>query len=215
MYYTIYKMTNKVNGRFYIGSHKTEDLNDNYSGSGTYLRNAINKYGLDDFNKEILFIFNTSSEMYDKEAEIVNKKFLAEENTYNLKVGGFGGFDFINTQGNPRRGGFTELDRKKAQEVIKLLSKNKQWMSNKVDKFKDTYRKKCESGFVNNTFGGKKHTDETKSLMRETHRNNNHAQGSKNSQYGTMWITNGTINKKIKKDCDIPSGYRKGRRLKK
>jgi hypothetical protein len=37
--------------------------------------------------------------------------------------------------------------------------------------------------------------------------------GSKNSQFGTMWITNGIENKKIKKDLDIiPEGWYKGRR---
>ena len=38
-----------------------------------------------------------------------------------------------------------------------------------------------------------------------------HQQGSKNSQYGTMWITNGESNRKIKVDGQIPEGFRKGR----
>lgn len=38
-----------------------------------------------------------------------------------------------------------------------------------------------------------------------------HQQGTKNSQYGSMWITNGTNNKKIKKTEMIPDGYKKGR----
>lgn len=33
----------------------------------------------------------------------------------------------------------------------------------------------------------------------------------KNSQYGTMWITDGTANQKIKKEDVIPEGWRKGR----
>lgn len=33
MYYTIYKITNKINGNFYIGKHKTNDPNDSYMGS--------------------------------------------------------------------------------------------------------------------------------------------------------------------------------------
>ena len=40
------------------------------------------------------------------------------------------------------------------------------------------------------------------------------AVGYKNSQYGTMWITNGIQNKKIKKDQIIPEGWRKGRNCK-
>ena len=36
--------------------------------------------------------------------------------------------------------------------------------------------------------------------------------GSNNSQYGTQWVTNGTENRKIKKDADIPIGWYKGRK---
>jgi hypothetical protein len=88
MFYIIYKVTNKVNGKIYIGSHKTNCLDDGYMGSGKYLTSAIKKYGLESFTKDLLFVFNNPIDMYNKEAEIVNEEFLAEENTYNLKVGG-------------------------------------------------------------------------------------------------------------------------------
>ena len=42
-------------------------------------------------------------------------------------------------------------------------------------------------------------------------------QGEKNSQYGTCWITNGEIKKKIKKEelvKYISNGWRKGRKIK-
>jgi hypothetical protein len=44
----------------------------------------------------------------------------------------------------------------------------------------------------------------------------NHQQGTKNSQYGTMWITDGTKkgSYKIKRGDKIPAGYRPGRILK-
>jgi hypothetical protein len=42
---------------------------------------------------------------------------------------------------------------------------------------------------------------------------NKHAQGEKNSQYGTRWITNGLINEKIKSSCQIPEGFWLGRTM--
>ena len=63
------------------------------------------------------------------------------------------------------------------------------------------------------TFSAKTHSDETKYLMRKTHEKNEHQQGSKNSQYGTMWITDGEKNRKIKKVDSIPEGWYKGRKV--
>ena len=38
--------------------------------------------------------------------------------------------------------------------------------------------------------------------------------GEINSQFGTMWITNGEENKKLKLKSDIPEGWYKGRKMK-
>lgn len=100
MFYTIYKITNLLDGKIYIGSHKTKKLDDAYMGSGKILMRAQKKYGMENFKKEILFVFDNPEEMYAKEAELVNEEFLVTENTYNLKVGGFGGWDYVNSDSN-------------------------------------------------------------------------------------------------------------------
>jgi hypothetical protein len=88
MYYTVYKTTNKVNGKIYIGYHKTADLEDGYLGSGRLIKAAVEKYGVNSFTKEILAIFDTKKEAEDYEATLVNKDFTLREDTYNLTLGG-------------------------------------------------------------------------------------------------------------------------------
>lgn len=61
---------------------------------------------------------------------------------------------------------------------------------------------------------GKKHTEESKKKMSETHKQNHHQQGTKNSQYGTCWVTKNGDNKKISQkeiDTYIKNGWTKGR----
>jgi len=58
----VYITTNVVNGRQYIGDHSSNNLNDNYLGSGVAFRKAIKKYGKENFTKQILELFNTKEE---------------------------------------------------------------------------------------------------------------------------------------------------------
>jgi group I intron endonuclease len=94
MLYTIYKITNNLNGKIYIGKHQTLDANDSYYGSGKAIVNAIKKHGKENFTKEILFIFQTEEEMNNKEKELITEEFVLREDTYNLGVGGEGGAHF-------------------------------------------------------------------------------------------------------------------------
>lgn len=92
MYYIIYETTNLINGKYYIGKHKSECLDfDGYLGSGIILSKSIKKYGNENFMRDILFIFTTPQECFLKEKEIVDDKFIKNKNTYNICLGGLGG----------------------------------------------------------------------------------------------------------------------------
>ena len=109
MFYTIYKTTNLINNRYYIGKHKTENINDSYMGSGKLLKQAIEKYGIENFSKEILFVFNNEEDMNKKEKELV----VLSEETYNLCEGGNGGFGYINNSDIVKFKGKTHTDNTK------------------------------------------------------------------------------------------------------
>jgi group I intron endonuclease len=91
MKFQIYKITNKVNGKIYVGQHSCKCEECFYMGSGHGIARAKLKYGLDSFVKEILFEFDTFEEMNSKEAEIVNEEFVSRKDTYNIRTGGFQG----------------------------------------------------------------------------------------------------------------------------
>jgi len=88
MFYTVYKIVNKINEKIYVGFHKTNNLDDGYMGSGKLIKRALSKYGVENFTKEILKVFDTKAEAEAYEASVVDKDFTLREDTYNITIGG-------------------------------------------------------------------------------------------------------------------------------
>lgn len=86
----VYKTTNRLNNKFYVGIHSTFDYDDGYIGSGNAFIKAVKKYGKDQFYYRILSIYDTREEAIAKETEIVDEAFVKDRNTYNLVSGGIG-----------------------------------------------------------------------------------------------------------------------------
>ena len=211
MFYTVYKITNLVNGKIYVGVHKTDDLNDDYMGSGKYLKHAKEKYGIENFTREYLHVFDNAEDMFKMESELVNEEFVARDDTYNLKVGGFGGWDYVIAAGLGNKGDTTE-----AHKAWKLKIEND-------PAFRQQFIEICVKGglaaaaanaikFPDGTFFNKRHSAETKRKIGEA--NSKRQRGEKNSQFGMMWIMNSEsgVSKKIKKDEPLPNGWVKGRK---
>lgn len=218
IYYTIYKVENKVNGKIYIGSHKTKDLNDNYMGSGKYLKHAINKYGVENFTKEILYVFDTPELMYAKEAELVNEDFISEFNTYNLKIGGFGGFDYINSTGKNLYGENGKTPNVKdnflrAIETRREKRKDKEYVAAIKEKQSNSLKDLYKNGYEN-PFKGKFHSEDTKKKISKM--SSIHQKGKGNSQFGKRWIHSLELkqSKKINKEDSLPTGWCEGRKIK-
>ena len=87
-FYIVYQITNKLNDNIYIGVHMTYNINDKYFGSGSNIRKAIKEFGKENFQKIILYNFDSKEEMLEKERELVNEEFVKRGDTYNLHLGG-------------------------------------------------------------------------------------------------------------------------------
>ena len=207
----LYKTTCLVTGRYYIGMHSTTTLEDGYMGSGKRLRYSIRKYGVENHVKEILEFFDSRELLVEAEKEAITPEMITDKNCMNLKKGGEGGgtiwskkhFVSFTTAGINNFNKTFEIRKKKIFEIRNNPEKLK-WYGEKVSKGLLTYYKTNT-----NAFKDKKHSDETKKRISNVKKGTGLKE--KNSQYGTMWITNGVENRKIKKEDIIPEGWYRGR----
>lgn len=82
--WTIYKITCLVNNKVYIGQHKTKtkNINDTYFASGLLINRALEKYGMDNFVREIIEIVDNQ-----KTANVTEEKYIAEYDSTNRNIG--------------------------------------------------------------------------------------------------------------------------------
>lgn len=218
-HYLIYEIKNKLNGMIYVGKHVTNDINDSYMGSGLKIRRAIEKYGIENFEKTILFECSSEEEMNKKEAEIVNENFIARDDVYNVMLGGDGGWNTVNK--NPNNTGSKHFFKNKTKAEISEIGRRggmatsmriKNMSAEERQHLHEERSRIAKMGW-STQFLGKHHTIESKKKMSDTKHKNMSSVGKKNSQYGTMWICNDKTHesKKMLKTEMIPSGWRKGR----
>ena len=120
--YTVYKIVNMLNEKFYIGVHKTNNPNDGYFGSGKAIKEAIKIHGKENFKKEILFITENEHEAYSLEKELTFD--FSDRNNYNMKLGGVGGFTPENSKKGYIAAGWTsEMLSENGKRNIKKFTK--------------------------------------------------------------------------------------------
>ena len=186
MFYYLYKITNKLNGMYYIGVHQTKNLNDGYMGSGTLIQEAIEKYGSENFEKEILEFFNNSKDMYSREKEIVNNEFINNNQTYNMIVGGYG----LTSEVAKQIGSLDHVRKIRAQTMREV--DNKLW--------KDPERKKQIrqnfSIYWNSVELRKKQSDKMTRVNNENWKNPEYIEKQRADRLGTVFIINIDTGKK-------------------
>jgi group I intron endonuclease len=152
----IYKTTNTINGKFYIG----QDSNNNpkYLGSGILLNKAIEKYGREYFIKEVLEVCSTKGQLNEREKYWIHE-LNAKELGYNLADGGFGG----NT--------YTEETRERVSKLLtgryvspETIEKRKRSRKQHPERYEYTDARR---NLVSMVHRGKVITDETKGKISE------------------------------------------------
>ncbi|WCZ66380.1 homing endonuclease [Yersinia phage MHG19] len=168
MHYIIYKITNKINGKIYVGAHATVDVNDSYMGSGVNIIKSIKKYGKENFDKHILHNFSSSEEMYVKEAEIVNEDFVMRADTYNAALGGKGNPVIVHLQDPSYREMLSTKTKlgmtQEVRDAIRESRLNTVMDESVKDKISDTIKRQYHGSAMDRT--GSKMSEESKAKIR-------------------------------------------------
>ena len=198
-FHYIYKITRTAgSGKYYIGMHSTDDLDDGYFGSGQLLWKSIKKHGKEKHSKEILEFLPTRTELKKRERELVNEEIINDPRCMNLVLGGDGGFsEYARRLGSPLGGKAT-------------LAKRTPAIRSEISR-KAAITKMAKGTLA--PFNGKIHRESSKLAIGEA---NAKAQlGSKNSQYGTVWVIKEGKPAKIHISLlqkFLNDGYRRGRK---
>jgi hypothetical protein len=181
--------------------HSTDDLQDGYLGSGKVLGYSRRKHGDENHTLEILEMCGSRELLKVREREIVNEELLSNPLNMNLKYGGDGGGKFWSEEhqrkcasAGGRVGGKTAGKLNGAQNYLSARERG-------------TSKLSCLA------FSGKKHSTESRRRISSSMLGKQDAK--KNSQFGTCWVTNGVITKKIKAtalDAHLREGFRRGRK---
>jgi hypothetical protein len=213
-YHYIYKIIRlDESGKYYIGMHSTDDIDDGYFGSGTLLSRSIKKHSKDKHIKEILEFLPTREALKLREKEIVNEELLGDKRCMNLKLGGEGGGRIWSEahrekfKASNSRGGQTAFVSGQLAEARK-----KSHLPEAALKRKMTNAERHGGIFGGQRFNhvGSKRSDETKAKMSSSHLS------TKNNQYGKCWVTNDTVSisiQKISLDDYLSKGFRRGRKI--
>lgn len=167
----IYITTNLIDNKKYIGMHT--DFSDDYLGSGLLLNRAIQKYGKENFSREIIAYAKTKEELGSLEKEFIKLyDAVNSEDFYNIHEGGYGG--------NTMAGWDEEKKQEYRKKMSKLLSgKNHPLYGVKMtDGTKSKIRSKQLTHWKNISDEKRK---EFKNIM------SNATKGEKNPNYGNKW----------------------------
>lgn len=176
MYGYIYKTTNLVNGKIYIGQHKAKVFEpNNYLGSGVIFNKALEKYGIENFKQELLEECTSKEELNNREIYWISFYNSTDADIgYNMTFGGDGGDTFScvsKEEQNIRRQKISKANKNPSAETRLKMSRAQKGRTISIE----TRLKMSKSR------KGRKLTQEWKDKI------GNSIRGEKNPNYGRVW----------------------------
>ena len=209
-YYGIYKITNLLNGKMYIGKHKTTNVDDGYMGSGIVINHALEKYGKENFRKEWLMFCEDEEEMNYMERVFVDQTWIDRSDTYNLKLGGEGGGCKGALNGMFRKAPWNKGKTNVYSE--RQLAKMKEAHAGKNNPMYGKHHSESVKEKIRDAFYGKPLAEEHKAKISAAHRGKTLTDQHKNAlsiaHKGRHWYNNGT---KSIMAYSCPDGFKPGR----
>ena len=125
----IYKTTNLINSKIYIGKRQKEYFDKYYLGSGVILQQAIKKYGKENFSCEIIEECDTINLLNEREIYWI-KYYNSTNRTigYNISLGGDGGWYGVNLNKEYKHNIIVNSNKNR---IVSERSKEKNRISNK------------------------------------------------------------------------------------
>jgi hypothetical protein len=204
----LYKTTCNITGKYYVGIHSTNNLDDGYLGSGKRLRSSLKKHGRECHKKEILEYFKDRRSLLSSEKQIITNEMRNDPKCMNISPGGGGGFKDADHQLSCCTAGG------KVGGIAAAKSRKKRFSEDA--EFRKAYSKiMSESHIGQQQFLGKTHSAESRAKISRSV--SKKQKGNLNSQFGTAWVNDGFKAVKIKADAleeYLSNGYSRGRKLK-
>lgn len=182
MYGYIYKTTNLLNGKIYIGQHKSENYDSSYYGSGKLIKRSIEKYGIENFSNTVLCFCDSKEELDKAEKQLIRQYDSRNPKIgYNISFGGDGGDTFTGLPAEEKQIRIENLKTNSyfanlTQEQDKVM-RSKSWETrrkNGNDKFSEESKKKMSASHK-----GKKPTEEQIQKMLKTKGKYHHTEETK------------------------------------
>jgi group I intron endonuclease len=160
MRYFIYQITNLKNNRFYIGQHRYdgEFLDSNYYGSGTAIKLAVKKHGIQNFKREVLVECTSEAALNFMESVYVGPEVVNDRKCYNLKTGGSA---WAHSEETKKKIGTAHKGMTRSEESKAKIGAAKKGMKHSVI----TKAKMSAASKGNQNMLGKTHSEETKAKM--------------------------------------------------